>query len=207
MASLRADLLPPRLRGVQRMRELARRSWTRFAPTKSQRRAATRMLGPAPRGGRAARRRRPARPLRRSGTPTARTRAAGKPNPQTRERYALEFGFHHPCAREAAFYDDAQAAGGKLVGVGLFDETARAISAAFFFLRPGYARFSLGTANVVALLADARAAGRPHVYLGFVSSAAARPSVQGHAFAPPRVAAQPPRPPRRSTVAIARPHF
>jgi arginine-tRNA-protein transferase len=86
-------------------------------------------------------------------------------NPQTRERYALEFGFHHPCAREAAFYDDA--AGGRLVGVGLFDETPRALSAAFFFHDPDYARRSLGTANVLALLADARAGGRPHVYLGF----------------------------------------
>ena len=86
-------------------------------------------------------------------------------NPQTRERYALEFGFHHPCAREAAFYDDA--AKGKLVGVGLFDETPRALSAAFFFHDPDYARLSLGTANVLALLADARATGRPHVYLGF----------------------------------------
>ena len=88
-----------------------------------------------------------------------------EPNPQTRERYALEFAFPHPCAREAAFYDDA--AGGKLVGVGLFDETPRALSAAFFFHEPAYARRSLGTANVVALVADARVSGRPHVYLGF----------------------------------------
>jgi arginyl-tRNA--protein-N-Asp/Glu arginylyltransferase len=86
-------------------------------------------------------------------------------NPQTRERYAVEFAFTHPCAREAAFYDDA--AGGKLVGVGLFDETPRALSAAFFFHDPDYARLSLGTANVVALLADARDRGKAHVYLGF----------------------------------------
>jgi len=86
-------------------------------------------------------------------------------NPQTRERYALEFGFLHPSAREAAFYDDA--ADGKLVGVGLFDETPRALSAAFYFHDPAYARLSLGTANVVALVADARESGRPHVYLGF----------------------------------------
>src|SRR6202034_4402610 len=61
-----------------------------------------------------------------------------EPNVETRERYALEFAFSHPCAREAAFYDDA--AGGKLVGVGLFDETPRALSAAFFFYDPDYAR-------------------------------------------------------------------
>jgi leucyl-tRNA---protein transferase len=139
----------------------------RFAPTKSQRRAA-----------------RACSRLRRVvGTPviddarlslyekwhTSREDARGwEANPQTRERYALEFGFHHPCAREAAFYDDAAGvAGGRLVGVGLFDETPHALSAAFFFFDPEYARMSLGTANVVALIADARASGRPHVYLGF----------------------------------------
>jgi leucyl-tRNA---protein transferase len=96
---------------------------------------------------------------------TREERRGWEPNPQTRERYGLEFAFPHPCAREAAFYDDA--AGGRLVGVGLFDETPRALSAAFFFHEPAYARRSLGTANVVALVADARASGRPHVYLGF----------------------------------------
>jgi leucyl-tRNA---protein transferase len=88
-----------------------------------------------------------------------------EPNPQTRERYATEFAFSHPCAREATFYDDT--AGGKLVGVGLFDETPQALSAAFFFYDPAYARLSLGTTNVVALVADARQSGRPHLYLGF----------------------------------------
>jgi arginine-tRNA-protein transferase len=139
----------------------------RFAPTKSQRRAARacsalrRVVGP---------------PLVDDARldlyekwHASREDARGwEPNPQSRERYALEFGFDHPCAREAAFYDDAAGvAGGKLVGVSLFDETPRALSAAFFFFDPGYARFSLGTANVLGLLADARAAGRPHVYLGF----------------------------------------
>jgi arginyl-tRNA--protein-N-Asp/Glu arginylyltransferase len=136
----------------------------RFAPSKSQRRAA-----------------RSCAPLRRVvGEPGidgerldlyARWHASREesrdwePNPQTRERYATEFAFPHPCAREAAFYDDA--AGGKLVGVGLFDETPRALSAAFFFYDPAYQHLSLGTANVVALVADARASGRSHVYLGF----------------------------------------
>jgi len=88
-----------------------------------------------------------------------------EPNPQTRDRYALEFAFPHPTAREAAFYDDG--AGGRLVGVGLFDETPRALSAAFFFYDPDYARLSLGAANVLALVEDARASGRPYVYLGY----------------------------------------
>ncbi len=95
-------------------------------------------------------------------------------NAQTRERYALEFAFPHPCAREAAFYDDA--AEGRLVGVGLFDATPDALSAAFFFHDPAYARLSLGTANVVALVEDARTTGRKHLYLGY--RVAACPSLQ-----------------------------
>jgi arginine-tRNA-protein transferase len=136
----------------------------RFAPTKSQRRAA--------RAG--ARLRRAVGPPRVDAERLAlyarwhaeREQARGwEPNPQSRDRYALEFAYPHPCAREAAFYDDD--AGGRLVGVGLFDATPRALSAAFFFHDPDYARLSLGTANVLALVADARASGRPHVYLGY----------------------------------------
>jgi len=87
------------------------------------------------------------------------------PNPQNRRRYALELAFPHPCAREAAFYDDER--GGALVAVGLFDVTPSALSAIFFYYDPEYARLSLGTANVVSLLRDAAAAGRPYVYLGY----------------------------------------
>ncbi|HEX8792039.1 MAG TPA: hypothetical protein VF765_13885 [Polyangiaceae bacterium] len=85
-----------------------------------------------------------------------------EPNAQTRERYAIEFAFAHPAAREAAFYD-----GPRLVGLGLFDETPHALSAAFFFYDPAYAQRSLGTANVLSLVDDARATGRDHVYLGY----------------------------------------
>src|SRR5579884_2310920 len=59
-----------------------------------------------------------------------------EPNPQTRERYAIEFAFAHPAAREAAFYDDGAAGPDgrpRLVAVGLFDETPHALSAVFFF--------------------------------------------------------------------------
>jgi arginine-tRNA-protein transferase len=136
----------------------------RFAPSKSQRRAW----------------RACARLRRAVGTPivddarlalyakwhAGREQARGwEPNAQSRDRYALEFAYPHPCAREAAFYDDDD--GGRLVGVGLFDATPRALSAAFFFHDPDYARLSLGTANVLALLDEARASGRPHVYLGY----------------------------------------
>jgi arginine-tRNA-protein transferase len=96
----------------------------------------------------------------------ARERTRGwEPNAQTRERYSLEFAFPHPCAQEAAFYDDE--AGGRLVGVGLYDATPRALSAAFFFHDPEYARFSLGTANILSLIAEAQHTCRPHVYLGY----------------------------------------
>jgi arginine-tRNA-protein transferase len=87
------------------------------------------------------------------------------PNPQNRQRYALELAFPHPCAREAAFYDDER--GGTLVAVALFDQTPRALSAVFFYCDPAYARLSPGTANVVHLLREAAATGRPHVYLGY----------------------------------------
>ncbi len=138
----------------------------RFAPTKSQRRAARACAG-----------------LRRVvGRPRvdderlalyAKWHAAREitrgwdPNPETRERYALEFAFPHPCAREAAFYDDQAPGGSRLVGLGLFDETPHALSAAFFFFDPDYGRLSPGTANVLSLVDDARAAGLPHVYLGY----------------------------------------
>ena len=61
----------------------------------------------------------------------------------------------------------AHVTGGRLVGVGLFDETPNALSAAFFFYDPEYAAMSPGTANVLSLVDEARASGRDHVYLGF----------------------------------------
>ncbi len=142
----------------------------RFAPSKSQRRAA-----------------RACSRLRRVvGTPriddarlalyakwhAGRERARGwEANEQSRERYSLEFAFPHPCAREASFYDDDSPGDdgtpGRLVGVGLFDATPRALSAAFFFHDPEYAQLSLGTANILSLIDDARQSGRAYVYLGY----------------------------------------
>ncbi len=81
------------------------------------------------------------------------------------ERYALDFGFPHPCAREVSFYDDD--AGGKLVGLGICDETPRAMSAAYFFYDPDYGHMSLGTANVVLLVEEAKRRAASHVYLGY----------------------------------------
>jgi arginyl-tRNA--protein-N-Asp/Glu arginylyltransferase len=97
---------------------------------------------------------------------TERERARGwEPSTLPASRYALDFAFPHPCAREAAFYDDED--GGRLVGLGLFDETPTALSAVYFFYDPALHRDSLGVANVLALLDDARAAGKAHVYLGY----------------------------------------
>ena len=88
-----------------------------------------------------------------------------EPSEQTPERYEMELAMPHPCAREAAFYDDD--AGGRLVGVGLHDAVPDALSAVYFFHDPDYARWSLGVANVLSLVEDARASGRRHLYLGY----------------------------------------
>jgi len=80
------------------------------------------------------------------------------------DRYRNDFAFPHPCAREVTFYDDAA---NKLVGVGIVDETPRMLSAAYFYYDPDYAKLSLGTANVLGLVEDARKKGKPHVYLGY----------------------------------------
>lgn len=81
------------------------------------------------------------------------------------ERYALDFAFPHPAVREVAFRDPA--AGHRLVGLGIVDETPQAMSAVYFFWDPEHAPPSLGVANVVTLIADARAKGLPYVYLGY----------------------------------------
>jgi arginine-tRNA-protein transferase len=81
------------------------------------------------------------------------------------ERYALDFAFEHPSVREVTFRDPN--AGGRLVGVGIVDETPAALSAVYFFWDPEHAPSSLGTAHVVMLVEDACARGLAHVYLGY----------------------------------------
>lgn len=95
----------------------------------------------------------------------SRERARGWDAAQLGERsYRLQFSFPHPAARELLLRDPHD---GRLLGVGLCDETPRAWSAIYFFYDPDYAHLSLGTANVVAQLEIARARGIPHVYLGY----------------------------------------
>ena len=87
------------------------------------------------------------------------------PSEHTAESYARDFAAPHSCLREVIFRDDAN--GGKLVGVGLWDETPNALSAIFFFYDPAIENSSLGVANVVMGIESARLAGKPHVYLGY----------------------------------------
>ena len=85
-----------------------------------------------------------------------------KQNPVDEENYRLSFCFPHPCARELAYYQ-----GSRLVGVGIVDETERALSSTYFFHDPACAEFSLGTASVLFEIEWARSRGRSHVYLGY----------------------------------------
>jgi arginine-tRNA-protein transferase len=78
------------------------------------------------------------------------------------ESYALQFCFPHPCARELAYYQD-----GRLVGLGIVDETPTALSSVYFFFHPDVARLSLGTASVLFELDLARSRGLSHLYMGF----------------------------------------
>ncbi len=83
-------------------------------------------------------------------------------NPIDAESYALHFAWPHPCARETTFHD-----GDRLIGVGLWDVTPRASSAVFFYFDPEYAAESLGVANVVLAIDEAKRDGLEHVYLGY----------------------------------------
>lgn len=88
--------------------------------------------------------------------------------------YATQFAFPHPCAREVTLHDNA--AGGRLVGVGICDESLRAWSLVYFFSDPDYADRSLGVANIVLGVELAAERGLRHVYLGY--SVAACPSLR-----------------------------
>lgn len=78
--------------------------------------------------------------------------------------YRIQFAFPHPAAREVTYHEPGT---GRLVGVGLCDETPRAWSAIYFFYDPAWGKRSLGTANVVTQIEIARRRGIPYVYLGY----------------------------------------
>lgn len=88
-------------------------------------------------------------------------------NPVDADRYALDFAFPQPTAREVRFFDDAPGADGKLVGIGIVDETAHASSAVYFFYDPDLEHVSMGVAHVVMLVEEAQRKGLDYVYLGY----------------------------------------
>lgn len=92
-------------------------------------------------------------------------RRGWEPSRLDSERYRLDFAFPHPAVREVAFRDPND--GDRLVGLGIVDVTPRAASAVYFFWDPERAPASLGVANVVTIIEEARALGLPHVYLGY----------------------------------------
>jgi arginine-tRNA-protein transferase len=85
-------------------------------------------------------------------------------SPIDAQRYGFDFAFPHPSVREVVFEEPDS---GRIVGVGICDETPSALSAVYFYWDPERAPASLGIANVVTLIADAKARGLPYVYLGY----------------------------------------
>ena len=55
----------------------------------------------------------------------------------------------------------------RLIGVGYVDALPEGLSAIYFFHDPAEGHRSLGTYNVLSILASARQRGLPHVYLGY----------------------------------------
>jgi arginine-tRNA-protein transferase len=86
-------------------------------------------------------------------------------SPLDAERYSFDFAFQHPCVREVSFSDPDR--DGRLVGLGIVDDTGVSLSAVYFFWDPELAPDSLGTAHIVALVDDARERGLDYVYLGY----------------------------------------
>ena len=56
---------------------------------------------------------------------------------------------------------------GQLIGVGYVDDLPTGLSAIYFFYDPDQRERSLGTYNVLAVIAEAARRGRPFVYLGY----------------------------------------
>ena len=57
--------------------------------------------------------------------------------------------------------------GDRLVGVGYVDALPEGLSAIYFYYDPGERHRSLGTFNIMAMIASARERDLPHVYLGY----------------------------------------
>ena len=85
-----------------------------------------------------------------------------RPDTMDAEAYAMQFCFPHPAAREYAYFIEE-----KLVAIGIMDELPRSLSAVYCYADPALGALSLGTFNVLTALAQARATGKDHVYLGY----------------------------------------
>jgi len=85
-----------------------------------------------------------------------------KPDRIGAESYAMQFCFPHPAAREFSYWE-----GETLVGVGIADETPRALSAVYCYHDPSRSKLSIGTLNVLRAIEYARLRGIAHVYLGY----------------------------------------
>lgn len=79
-------------------------------------------------------------------------------------QYYHQFAFPHPSIRELTLRDRET---GRLVAVGIVDETPRAMSAVYTFHHPDYRRFSLGSLVILEQIERAAQAGKAYVYLGY----------------------------------------
>ncbi len=76
--------------------------------------------------------------------------------------YRESFVANPPFTEEWCYHLD-----GQLVGVGYVDDLPNGLSAIYFFYDPAYRAYSLGTWNVLVLLAEAARRGRSYTYLGY----------------------------------------
>jgi arginyl-tRNA--protein-N-Asp/Glu arginylyltransferase len=85
-----------------------------------------------------------------------------EPGDLDRDSYQLQFCFPHPSAQEQSLWDRE-----RLVAVGLFDRTPRALSAVYCYYDPDDEQLSPGTLNVLRTIERARSEGLFWVYLGY----------------------------------------
>ncbi|HEY2787633.1 MAG TPA: arginyltransferase [Fimbriiglobus sp.] len=82
--------------------------------------------------------------------------------PESPEAYANSFVQNPFVVEEWQYRLD-----GELIGVGYVDRTPDGLSAIYFYYNPEHRHRSLGTFNVLSILATARADRLPYVYLGY----------------------------------------
>jgi len=78
------------------------------------------------------------------------------------ESYAMQFCFPHASAREFSYWEEDE-----LIGIGIADETPRALSAVYCYYDPDRAHLSLGTYNILRAIEYARHRRLAYVYLGY----------------------------------------